>query len=529
MPVTSSASQTVFLRTMTRKAKEDGATTVLERIVTQASQFSIFILAAQILSPSEFGIFTLAFACAILVLRGSEAAWAPFIMSWAGNAERPRKVLYLAILCGIAVALLGQLGAGVVSILARQPMIGALIQLLSLWVMLATISSAQKGIMIWQQNMKASALCKIVAEMTGLIISVITLWRDYGVFGLVYGRLAAQTVHVLASFGVTRLWPSPGLSRSERTELWHFSKQIFTSRMIANMRVYSATFVIGVTLGPTAVGLFRAADRLVIAVSELVMVPGYLMAWTQLRKARDAGPPETAPERVRQIAVVFFKMLLATSLPLMTWLALMADDITKGLLADEWAPAAPLVPILALSRLIFIPGVATEPLLSITNHARRLPLITLSIFAFSVAVTSLAAQFGLFAVAWSQVFIACGVLLITLTVFQRYAMVSWTDVLGSLPRLTIPFVFATAILWSLKQCSIGPEMPSLVQAGLYSLMALIVYVAGLRALSFRYVALEWPAARAISAACDQRYHLGLAKIWSAWQSFQLRRSSKKAR
>ncbi len=45
---------------------------MVERIAAQLSQLFIFIAAARILGPADFGIFALVSACAILVLRVSE-------------------------------------------------------------------------------------------------------------------------------------------------------------------------------------------------------------------------------------------------------------------------------------------------------------------------------------------------------------------------------------------------------------------------------------------------------------------------
>ena len=86
-----------------------GAWTVGERVIAQISQLVIFITAARILSPAEFGVFSLVSACAILLLRTSEAGWAPYIMSWQGDDTVPRQVLMIAILSGLgAVPRLGE-------------------------------------------------------------------------------------------------------------------------------------------------------------------------------------------------------------------------------------------------------------------------------------------------------------------------------------------------------------------------------------------------------------------------------------
>ncbi len=472
-----------------RQALGDSSITVVERIVAQASQFAVFIFAANILSPAEFGVFALASACAILLFRAAEAAWAPYIMSWSGDAERPRQVLFLAILSGVAMAVLGQALGFSADMFAMSSIIGPLIHLFSFWIMLATISSALKGLMVWQKKLKASAVCEIASELSGLVASITSLWAGFGIFALVIGRLAAQSVHLVLSASVVRLGPLTSMPKAAMEDLWSFSKQVFTSRMIANLRLYTATFVIGAFLGPVAVGLFRAADRLVIAFAELLMAPGYLLAWTQFRQARDAGPVETASNRINQRATDFFKVIFAASLPLMAWLVLQSEDIITGLLSEEWAAATPLVAILAISRLLMTPSVATEPLLSITGQAKRLPMVTSLTFAFSITVTLIAAQFGLYAVASSQIIVAIGVLALNVWVYQRYASVAWKAVLGGVPALLLPLCAGTLTLWSLMQWPGGADLPALVRVVAYGLGALAVYLSALRVLDPSFVSL----------------------------------------
>ena len=76
---------------------------VSERLVAQAAQFAVFIVAARILGPAEFGVFALASAVAFLFFRGAEAGWAPFIMSHDGDVSVPLQVLFIAIVTGILV------------------------------------------------------------------------------------------------------------------------------------------------------------------------------------------------------------------------------------------------------------------------------------------------------------------------------------------------------------------------------------------------------------------------------------------
>lgn len=457
----------------------DGAITVAERIVSQAAQFAIFIVAARVLGPAEFGVFALVSACAILLFRFSEFGWAPFIMAWSGDSRVPQQVLFIAITSGAAVSLLGILAAQLSGSFGVAADTVVLMELFAAWVVLATASSAQKGVMIWQRKMKASALCEIVGEVVGLIVAVAGLLRGHGVYSLAYGRIAYQSTHLALSFLVTRMPPRAGLRGPVLRDLWTFSAQIFASRMFTYVRLYLATFIVGGFLGAAAVGYFRAADRLVSAVAEVIAVPGQLLAWTRLRLARDEGPADAQQARLRVALRGFLSGLFALSAPVFLWLICMSDELIRGLLSAEWEPAGPLVAILALSRLVFMFGLLTEPTMSVSGHARVLPVFAGVVFAISTALTFGAVHLGLQALAWSQVAIAVLVLVATFWLFRRYAGVTPAEILSDITGALVPLALGTGVLLALNLGTDGMGLPPLVEAVLYGLAALAVYILAL--------------------------------------------------
>lgn len=472
-------------RTGGRSVLGDGAITVAERVISQAAQFAIFIVAARVLGPAEFGLFALVSACAILLFRVAEFGWAPFIMAWSGDARVPRQVLFIAILCGVVVSTLGILGARAGGAFGLADQTVRLMEFFALWIMLATVSSAQKGILIWQHKMKASALCEIGGEAVGLAVALGALLTGHGVLSLAYGRLAYQATHLVLSFANTRLAPMAGLRGAVLRDLWTFSGQIFASRMFIHIRLYLATFIVGGFLGTTAVGYFRAADRLVSAVAEVIAVPGQLLAWTRLRKARDGGDAAGQAARLNAAARSFLVVLFAISAPVFVWLICMSDELIHGLLSPEWQAAAPLVAILAVSRMLFVFGILTEPLMSVAGHARALPLFAGLVFVLSSALTFAAVQFGLYALAWSQVAIAALVLLATMWLFRRHAGLSWRGVLTELRGCLLPMALGTGVLLALDRGAAGLGLPDLVEAIGFGLAALATYVLALSRLDRR--------------------------------------------
>ncbi len=437
------------------------------------------------LGPAEFGTYALVSAFAILLLRASEVGWAPYIMSWAGDAAVPRQVLTLAAGCGVVFGAIGLAASGVVAALGIDAEIVILIQLFSVWVAIATLSSAQKGMMVWQKRLRLSALCEIAGEIVGLCVSLATLLSGWGVLSIAFGRLSFQTTHLVLSFLATRTWPALGFEARMLTELWVFSRHFFAARMLANIKLYAATFIIGGALGPTEVGYFRVAERLVGAVGEVIAVPAQLLSWAVLKDARDGDATSgIGGARMKTQLMSFIRLLWVISVPLFVWLIVTSDVLIEDLLSSEWLPAVPLVALLAISRLLTTSAIATEPLLSLTGQSRILPRLSLTMLVIAVGTTLLAVPFGLYAVAWAQVVGALLLLGVTLYIFHRFAKVTPLEFILDIRGIVAPLAVAiAALLLADHALAIYTPIPPLLQTVLSALFATGIYIAALAVLA----------------------------------------------
>jgi len=457
-----------------------GLFTALERIVSQVCQLAIFITAARLLTPSEFGFFALISAFAILLLRFAEVGWAQYIMSWSGSAKIPAQVLFIAILSGLVLSSIGMASAQVLALLGFSAETRLLVTLFSLWVALATASSAQKGVMIWQHKLRSSAMSEILGELFGLAVAIGALVSGLGIMALVLGRIAMQTVHLVISFMVTRLAPRRGMALDQRQDLFAYSVQIFSSRMIINLRLYSATFIIGGFLGTAAVGYYRAAERLTGAVAEVVGVPAHVLAWSLFRQARDQH--DGALTGFQEQANVFFHIAILTAIPVFAWVGFLASDLIVGLLGPKWLPAVPVVVVLATARAVMVAGVASEPILSLAGEIRRLPKFALLFLIVNVGVTLAAGPFGMLAIAWSQVAVSVFIAAMMLQLMHRYGAISWREVATHSYHGIIPLILAVATLVFVRDSAIVENLAPLVRVLACSAPALAVYLVALIAL-----------------------------------------------
>lgn len=449
----------------------------MERVLSQIGQLAIFVIAARVLTPAEFGVFALTSACAILLLRFAEVGWAQYIMSWSGTDEVPRQVLFVAMVFGATAALLGLLVGLGFSLFETTPDTGILIMLFAVWVLLATTSSAQKGIMIWQNKLRGSAICEIAGEIAGLTVALTALISGYGVLALVFGRIAMQSVHLSLSFAFTRLSPKRGMTGDQLRDLKNYSIPLFSSRMTVNFRLYAATFIIGGFLGAAAVGYYRAAERVVSALTEIVAVPSQVLAWSLFRQAREKHSGTLAG--FQKQAEVYFHVLFLTAVPIFVWASVFAKDLINGLLGPEWQPAIPIVIILALARAISLPTFATEPILSLAGEIRRLPKVSIIFLLITIALNLIASPFGMVAVAWAQVIGSVIVTVIMLWLTRVYGAVVWRDVVYYSRRIIPPLVLASVVLVLLRDLTLFAQLSGLMRIIAASIPTVLLYAAAL--------------------------------------------------
>lgn len=454
-----------------------GVWTAAERIISQISQLTVFIAAARILTPAEFGVFALTSACAILLLRFAEVGWAPYIMSWSGDESIPRQVLWIAMVSGLLVSILGIAGGQIIKTFGASSLTSQLVTLFSFWILLAATSTAQKGIMVWQHKLRSSAVCEIAGEVVGLLVALASLFAGYGVLALVFGRISLQCVHLLMSFSVTRLTPLRGMQPEQIRDLKDFSIQIFSTRMIINFRIYAATFIIGGFLGPAAVGFYRAGERLVGAVNEVVAVPSQVLAWSLFRRARDNHNGTTAGFQAQ--ANSYYHVLFLAAVPVFIWVSVLAQDLIVGLLGTEWVAAAPIVAVLALSRVLIVPSFATEAVISLAGEIKRLPKFAFSFLIATVLLTTIAGPFGMVAVAWSQVVVAVVIVVSMMWLVRRYAAIDFRDYFLGSKYLILPIIVASGFLYYLQGSELLSELSPLVRVVAASVPTFVLYAIAL--------------------------------------------------
>lgn len=405
-----------------------GIYVTVSRGVAQVSQFLVFVLAARMLSPAEFGVFSMASAVAILLVRLGDGGWREFVMTSKNPVAIDQTMTACLLASGTASLICFAVSASV-GLLFDAPEMSGLFAIFGIWVPMASATAVHSGMMVRRGRLAALSLVQIGSETVGLAVTVVCLEAGMGVLALVYGRLAYQAVCLAGTVNFTRWFPAIGLDRVVGAELVVFSKHILASRLISYFRSYAARLAVGVFLGPASAGFFRAGERIVLALSEVLAETFQMIGWVAFRRSSEATlSKDETRSNLRRETSFLHPILLATSAPIFIGLAIVSDNLIETAFGPAWHPAALVVSVIAIRQLLVMPSFLSEPLLAIVGEVRRLPPIAAFNAMMSIVLVVLAGPFGIVAVAFGQLAAAFLTLGAAIWLQRRYAGISVAEI-----------------------------------------------------------------------------------------------------
>lgn len=455
-------------------AVRGGIWTAISRILSQVVQFAIFMVAVQVMPPAEFGIFALVWTWSLILSQFAITGWPEYIMQWRGDSLQPRRVLAMAMTGGALLAGVGIALSYLAPLISDDPRATPLMQVFALWIFFASVGGTFGGALNWEDRLTAAAVSTIFGDLANLAVAVWALLQGHGVFALAAGRLVGVLFWAAAGLVAARMVPDFRITRQQATEIIRFTSRIVAVRLLVNIRLYAATLVIGAFLGAAHAGYFRAGQRLVSALAEILGEPTRVLAWSLFRSTRDAQGPKVD---FRERANSFFPLLLVFAVPLFAATAFLADDITMGLLGEEWLPAASVVRILAIAYAVLATSAANEAVLSLAGMVRILPYMVLVNATLGVGITMIAAPHGIFATAWAQVVSALFIFSINAWMMQRHAAIRWWQVFLRLRVLPVALLLSAAVPLLGGQAALLEPVPPFLRAVLLALAFLTVFYA----------------------------------------------------
>ncbi len=434
-----------------------GGSTLVARIIAQGAQLALFLVAARVLAPAEFGVFSIAVAVYTFFFVIGAAGWNEFVLGWRGDERATTQAIAYAAMGGYLLSAIGVIIAAVTLLVFQAPAFSILILIFSGTLLLGPLTYALGGVLVRKGAVLHLSMVIIVAELLGLAAGIAGLMAGWSIIALGVAKIVMQVIHFVGVVIVAKQPIRLVLNGGYAAEIFEVSRSILSNRIISFISGNSSTFLIGAFLGMASVGYYRAAERVVSAVSEMLFEPMRLIAWMVFRQAADdAATPGEGRELLAQESRFFFPLLILCAAPVFVGLAIVSDDLVHVFLGEKWAPAASVVMVLAVAGLFYTPTIANEPLLTIAGKTKVLAPVALFNAASTATIFLVFTQFGLMAAAYARLGASAIVLITSLWIQGKHAGAAWwgaakaaAPVYAGVIGLIIAVVFAN--LWLATQ------------------------------------------------------------------------------
>ena len=322
------------------------------------------------------------------------------------------------------------------------PRLASVIDVLALSLPIRGLTVVQEAGLQRELRFKTLAARSTVSALAGGAAGIGLALAGAGVWALVGQSLVGALASLCLLWSVSGWKPGVRFSREHARSLLRFSVVVFSGDLAVYLNRRADAVLIGFFLGPTVVGFYRLAARLVEMLLELTVRPVQAIALSRFSRVQDEPDELRAAVRssIHVSAVMAVPALLAVAA---------ASDYIMAAVGRAWLPAAPALRILCAAGIARALTMAAGPMLNAVARPSvraialwSTSLVHVPVFAGTAsALRSAAATTQVVGMAAASTAVVLSVLApINLLNIRRITGLS----LGTIARTALPAFFAGA-------------------------------------------------------------------------------------
>jgi O-antigen/teichoic acid export membrane protein len=359
---------------------------------SQIVSFVIAVIVAHFVTPSAFGLVALASVAIVALSLLQESGLGLAIIQRRADVELAAGTAF--VFTATAGIVLFAAAFGVAPLLAdlfSEPRLTEVLRVLALVLIVRGLGWVP-GALIERELLFASrAKGELGAVMVQAMVAIPLAIYGLGVWSLVAGQLAGQTVQTAIFWVVTPLRPLPRLfSFRILRELGGFARHVTAANIVHFIEQNVDTATVGRLLGAANLGYYNIAWRLSnLPATGIAYIVGRVMfpAYADLQHDK-AAFRNAFLSNVRRVALV--------SLPVGVGILLAAHPIVVGLFGEPWEPAVAPLQLLAVYGVTRAFTGTTSPVLQAAGKPQLVVVLSLwHLAVLSVALFALTPPFGL--------------------------------------------------------------------------------------------------------------------------------------
>jgi O-antigen/teichoic acid export membrane protein len=325
-----------------------------------------FVVLANVLKPSEFGLLGLSLLTVTVFKRLSELGIdAALVHKAEANVDAYLDTaLVMRAVRGMAILCVGFLVAPHAAAFFDAPRATPVIRLLAVGPLLLGLQNPgivylQKDLEFHKQavyRMAGAGADTAVALATALVVAPMVLGREPTVWALAYGVVAGNVTRFVVSYAVHDYRPSLGFDMSLARDLVSYGKWMTGSVALVFLINEGDDIVVGWALGTAALGFYQMAYRLSNApATEITHVIGEVVFPTYAKLQDDVAALREGYFRTVQLTTF-------VAFPVAVGIAVVAPMFVRVVFGSAWTPAIDAMRLLAVFGLLRSLGATTGPL-----------------------------------------------------------------------------------------------------------------------------------------------------------------------
>lgn len=381
-------------RSLGRSASSGVVWTTLQSLGGRFSGTVVFLVLAHLLTPSAFGLLAIA---QVFVSFSTTLADAGFTRTLVQRTQLRAAHLDSALVVsggiGVVMAIGMVAGAPFLARLYHQPSLTPVLMVLAVVPIVTGVSGVPESILRRQLRFRALAMREVSSVVISGVLGMVLAVLGFGVWALV-GQVVSQSI-----IAVVALWSSVGWRPSRHwtgeavRELVGFGSHVLGISLLNFVNRRAGQFLIGLFLGPVALGLYSVATRVMSLCVDLMVSNVSKVAFPVFARVADQ------PRRLAAGYLRAAELSTAVTFPGFGLLALFGPQLTPVLFGPQWTDAGPLMRILSL----FAPAMGItlfgKSLMLATGRSGMALRWTAVQVCITVAVIAAFAHFGLYVLA----------------------------------------------------------------------------------------------------------------------------------
>lgn len=372
--------------------------TFAQQFGAQLISFTVGIILARILLPSDFGViamFGVVIALAGAIIDGGMAS--SLIRTKEIDQSDLSTVFWFNIATSFLLYIIIFITAPFIAQFYKVEILTPVIRVYSLTLIISSFGSVQNMRFVKDMDFRTGFKIQLPSLIIGGISGVIMAWKGLGIWTLVFYPLIQSTISVIQLWLYSKWRPSFIFDKVKFKYHFNYGYKLTISDLLNTLFKNSYTIIIGKYFSPTDLGFYNRADSLKqLPVSNLSTALNKVTFPLFAKISNDDG-------KLREVYKRLMKVVIFIIAPILCLMAAVAEPLIRFILTDKWLPSVPYFQVLVIAGILYPVHAYNLNILKVKGRTDLFFKLEIYKKILMVLVLIFSVHFGVMGIVWGQI------------------------------------------------------------------------------------------------------------------------------